>query len=184
VCEGQALDMEFNSRQDINLQDYLNMIEKKTAWLLKTAAIIGGHIGLGNEKEISALDNFALNLGMGFQIQDDLLDLTAEEAKLGKTVGQDILEGKKTFLIISAMAKVKNKDDKELLNKFYKDNGLPLEYVPLIKDVMYRLDVIDETEKIIENYFKQARNYINLLPENIYSEMLVSMLKSLDKRNY
>ena len=93
MCEGQALDMEFNARQDITLTDYLKMIEKKTAWL-RTAAIIGGHIGLASVNEISALDNFALNLGLAFQIQDDLLDLTAEEAKLGKKIGQDIVEGK------------------------------------------------------------------------------------------
>ncbi len=105
ICEGQALDMEFESRAQVTPVEYLEMIQKKTATLLKVSAEIGGLIGEGSDDEVEALGLFAENLGYAFQVQDDLLDLFADEATLGKTHASDIKQGKRTFLIVHALSR-------------------------------------------------------------------------------
>jgi len=100
VCEGQALDKEFESRPQVSLKEYLNMIGKKTAWLLKASCEIGAILGSADAQRIAALGNFGYQIGLGFQIQDDLLDMIAEESKLGKRVGSDFRMSKKTYVTI------------------------------------------------------------------------------------
>lgn len=100
VCEGQALDKEFEARDDIQLEEYLDMIAKKTAWLIKTACALGAHCGNGTPEQVDLLTSFGYNLGMGFQIQDDLLDFVADENKLGKKVGSDFRMHKTTYVTL------------------------------------------------------------------------------------
>ncbi len=100
VCEGQALDKEFESRSRVGLDEYLEMIGKKTAWLIKTSCEIGAILGGANSQEIHALGDFGYQIGIGFQIQDDLLDIIAEEEKLGKRVGSDFRMDKKTYVTL------------------------------------------------------------------------------------
>jgi geranylgeranyl pyrophosphate synthase len=182
VCEGQALDMLYGERQDVSLEDYLLMIRKKTSLMLETAALIGGHSAEGSEAELEALRNYAENLGLAFQIQDDLLDLTADEAALGKKIGKDIVEGKKTYLIILANAKVKEEADKSLLTSFYENNGLPYEQVEKIKEMMDRLGILEETRNEAQRYFEKAKEYLNLLNNNGYVEALRELADSLNDR--
>jgi len=103
ICEGQEMDMEFEERNDVSESEYLKMIGKKTAVLLEAATKAGAILGNGNEEQISALAKFGLSLGMAFQIHDDILGVTADEEKLGKPVGSDIVEGKKNLVMIKAM---------------------------------------------------------------------------------
>ena len=103
VCEGQQLDMDFEQRDNVELGDYIRMIELKTSVLLATSlrlgAILGG-AGSGNQEH---LYEFGKNLGIGFQVQDDYLDAFGDPGKFGKQVGGDILANKKTFLMIKAL---------------------------------------------------------------------------------
>jgi len=101
ICEGQALDKTFETEDTVSEPAYLEMISKKTATLIKLACEIGGIVGEGNTAEITALAEFGYNIGMGFQIQDDLLDILADETVLGKKVGSDLQMNKKTIISIN-----------------------------------------------------------------------------------
>jgi geranylgeranyl diphosphate synthase type II len=103
VCEGQQLDMDFEGRDKVTMEEYLRMIELKTSVLLAASLQIGsilGGAGLGNQQH---LYQFGINLGLAFQIQDDYLDCYGDASKFGKQVGGDIVVGKKTFLLIKTL---------------------------------------------------------------------------------
>lgn len=110
VCEGQALDLEFEHRNDVTLENYFEMIEKKTGTLISISTELGALVGDGTAKQATALRTFGRHLGRAFQLQDDLLDVVAEEKKLGKRIGGDIIEGKKTFLLLKSLKKARGKD--------------------------------------------------------------------------
>ena len=184
VCEGQAYDMQFNGKKDVTLEDYILMITKKTARLLETSAVIGGFCGNGTEEQIITLRNYANSLGLAFQIQDDLLDISAEQAELGKTIGLDIIEGKKTFLIIKAIEKATNSKDKKLLRKFIEGNGLSKEYISDMQEMFKRLSIYQEAQIRINEYFEKAEKETYKLPDNDYSGMLRWLLKRLNKRKF
>ena len=184
VCEGQALDMEFNSRKDVTIDNYLQMIEKKTAKLLESCVLLGGSIAGGNDWELEALYNYAKYLGIGFQIQDDLLDLTANQAKLGKKIGQDIIEGKKTFLIIKSLELAEKSEDRELLNLFYEKKGLDESYIPKFNEMLNRLGVFVESKKLAGLYFNQSLESLSGLKDNHYVQMLAWVTDSLRDRSY
>ncbi len=114
VCEGQALDKEFESRWNVTLDEYFTMIAKKTATLIALCGELGGMIGKGTPEQVQALHDFGYHLGIAFQIQDDLLDITADEKKLGKTWGSDIMRKKKTLLLLHALKAASPPDRKEL----------------------------------------------------------------------
>jgi geranylgeranyl diphosphate synthase type I len=100
ICEGQQLDMEFERRKQVREEEYLNMIRKKTAALFRLSAWGGAIIGGGSYREIEALSNYGLYLGLSFQIWDDYLDISSDEKTLGKTIGNDIRNGKKTLIAV------------------------------------------------------------------------------------
>ncbi|HXX63097.1 MAG TPA: polyprenyl synthetase family protein, partial [Bacteroidota bacterium] len=101
VCDGQALDMELERRTDVSVREYFPMIDKKTGALLSAAAVLGGMVGGGTRLELGALGRFGRMLGRAFQLQDDLLDVVADPRSFGKAIGGDIIEGKKTFLLLT-----------------------------------------------------------------------------------
>jgi geranylgeranyl diphosphate synthase type II len=103
VCEGQQLDMDFEKREQVTLEEYLKMIELKTSVLLASSLQIGAIIGGAGESNQRHLYQFGRNLGLAFQVQDDYLDAFGDPAKFGKQVGGDIITNKKTFLLIKAM---------------------------------------------------------------------------------
>lgn len=184
VCEGQVYDMQFNSRKDVSLNEYLTMIHKKTAKLLETCVVIGGHRGGASKEQIEALKNYAFNLGLAFQIQDDMLDMIADEKKLGKKVGLDIQEGKKTFLIIKALESAVKPEHKELLDKYYESNGLPFEYVEKFREMFEELGVFEFAQNEVDKYFADAEQAIDILPDNIGKAGLLGLIKKLNNRVY
>jgi len=104
LSEGQNMDMAFESRTDVSEAEYLEMIYKKTGALFQASAEMGGVIGGGDERSIRLLGEYGRNMGIGFQIFDDYLGMTSKEEVLGKSVGNDIREGKKTLIVIKALA--------------------------------------------------------------------------------
>ena len=124
VCEGQSLDKDFEIRKNVTIQEYLTMIQKKTAALIQMCCSIGAQIGNGTEVEIKALEKYGKNIGRAFQLKDDLLDIMGDAEDFGKNVGGDLVEGKKTFLFLKALELAKGKDKKELLR--YGSNMEPL----------------------------------------------------------
>lgn len=115
VCEGQQLDMEFESRDDVSIEEYIEMIRLKTAVLLGGAVKLGAIVGGADEKNAELLYQFGENLGIAFQLQDDILDVYGDPEKFGKQVGGDIIANKKTFLHLNAKALINAEETNILL---------------------------------------------------------------------
>lgn len=114
VCEGQQLDMEFEQRNDVSIPEYINMIRLKTAVLLGGAMKLGGIVGGASKTDADLLYQFGENLGIAFQLQDDILDVYGNPEKFGKQVGGDIIANKKTFLHLKALALAQGDEGKVL----------------------------------------------------------------------
>ncbi len=164
VCNGQSIDKIFETTTNVSISEYLDMIKKKTASLFETCCRIGGLLGGGNKKEVKALANFGKNLGIAFQIQDDLLDIIGDEKELGKTIGGDLVEGKKTYLFIKAMEKAKEKERKFLLN-LVKNKGISKNQIPLFKDIYIKLGILEEAKKDIKNFSVKALNSMRIFKD-------------------
>lgn len=117
VCEGQQLDMDYESKDDVNMSDYLRMIELKTSVALAASLKIGALLGGGGERNQNLLYEFGKKLGIAFQVQDDYLDAFGDGSKTGKQVGGDILANKKTFLLIHARESTSHNNELERLIK-------------------------------------------------------------------
>jgi len=124
VCEGQQMDMDYESQNNVNMNDYLRMIELKTSVALAASLKVGGLLGGGGERNQNLLYEFGKKLGIAFQVQDDYLDAFGDKNKTGKQVGGDILANKKTFLLIHAMESASHKKELEQLIKTNPDNKI------------------------------------------------------------
>lgn len=182
VCEGQGLDTEFETRKNVTLDEYIEMIGKKTAALAQTCCELGGYLGGGDKKDIKALSDYGLYLGIAFQIQDDLLDITADKVEFGKKIGGDLIEGKKTFLFIEALQKAKGKDKDQLL-KVIANKGIRSNQVQKYKELYERLGVLDDAKKAIRNYTNRALRSIDKLSDKRKIDIFYWLADSLIKRN-
>lgn len=116
ICEGQQYDVDFENRQEVKAEEYLEMIRLKTAVLLGCALQIGAWIGGACDEDAQELYDFGINIGLAFQLKDDLLDVYGDEATFGKKIGGDILANKKTYMLIHALELAKGNDAEELGN--------------------------------------------------------------------
>ena len=164
VCEGQSLDTDFELRKMVSLAEYIQMITKKTAAMSEMCCRIGAILGGGTKAQADALGSFGLNLGIAFQIQDDLLDIYADEKKFGKVIGGDLVEGKKTFLFIKALEKSKGEDRIKLL-KVIERKGIRRNQVGTYKEIYERLGVLEAAKQEIQSYSHRALRSIHLLSE-------------------
>ena len=164
VCEGQSLDTDFEQRKNVTISEYLLMIKKKTAAMAEMCCKIGALLGGGSNPQVNALGNYGMNLGIAFQIQDDLLDISADEKKFGKTIGGDLVEGKKTFLFLEALEKSKGENRKKLL-KVIERKGIRKNQVKTYKLIYEELGVLNDARKKIQYYTDKALRSINLLDE-------------------
>lgn len=162
VCEGQALDKEFELRHDVTVDEYITMIYKKTAALLVGCFTVGAKIGKANQEQIEAIKDYAKYLGLAFQIQDDYLDTFSDENIFGKKVGLDIVEGKKTFLLLKALELAQG-EDKEQLNLLLKNKGTTFENVNNYQNIYKKYNVDRLALDKVEEYIKLANNSIEKL---------------------
>ncbi len=162
VCEGQQYDMDFENRQKVTVVEYMRMIELKTSVLLAGAAMIGAQLGGASEADSRKLYKFAVELGLAFQLQDDLLDSYGDE-RLGKPIGGDILEGKKTYLMITAMSRA-GEADREILRSTHTDPVLTREEkIARVREVYDRLEIPRLTEQQISLRFERALALLDTL---------------------
>ena len=162
VCEGQQYDMDFESKPKVSVVEYMHMIELKTSVLLGGAAMIGALLGGAPEEDCRKLHRFAIELGLAFQLQDDLLDSYGDE-RLGKSIGGDILEGKKTYLMITAMSHA-DEADREVLRSTAQNPALTdAEKIAAVKAVYDRYDVPRLTEQQISIRFERALSVLDKL---------------------
>lgn len=156
VCEGQQVDMEFEQRTDVTMEEYMSMIDKKTAALLAGATMIGAIQGGADTLSRQHLFSFATELGLAFQLQDDLLDAFGTEAQLGKPIGGDILEGKKSFLMLTAFERADATTSKTL-HALLSDNTMaPEEKISRVLEIYNLLGVREAAENEINLHFKRA----------------------------
>jgi geranylgeranyl diphosphate synthase, type II len=156
VCEGQAYDKDFEQRQDVSIDDYINMIDLKTAKIAETAAVLGA-LAAENTSDVEALRSFAHHVGIAFQIQDDLLDLIAEHADFGKTIGGDILEGKRTFLLLKLVERERSLEasERELIDRVLGRKATQ-DDIAQIRVSMQRTGVLDEARTAVEEHTQLA----------------------------
>ena len=156
VCDGQQLDVDFEIRNDVTIDEYINMIRLKTSVLVAAALKMGAIIAETNETDANSIYDFGLNLGIAFQLQDDYLDTFGNPATFGKQVGGDIIENKKTYLYLKAL-EIANKEDQQKLHYFYnqklEENSMKIDQVTR---VFYRNDIPKLIKEQIADYTNKA----------------------------
>ena len=163
VCEGQQYDMDFESRQKVSVVEYMHMIELKTSVLLAGAAAIGAVLGDASEEDCRQIYRYALELGLAFQLQDDLLDSYGTQEELGKRIGGDILEGKKTCLMLNAMSRA-TEEDREVLRSTYLDASLSDdEKIERVKAIYDKYDIPHLINQQISLRFDRALSILDSL---------------------
>lgn len=156
VCEGQQVDMEFESRNDVTMEEYMSMINKKTAALLAGATMIGAIQGGADTLSRQHLFSFATELGLAFQLQDDLLDAYGTEAQLGKPIGGDIVEDKKSFLMLTAFAEADAPTRKRLQSLLEDKTMAPEDKIREVLTLYNSLGVKEIAEREINTHFTKA----------------------------
>lgn len=180
VCQGQQADMNFEKRSNVSIEEYIEMIRLKTAVLLAGSMKIGALIGGANKEDAKLLYEFGENLGIAFQLQDDILDVYGDPKKFGKQVGGDILADKKTFILIKALELAQGEIESEmhdLMNKPLADSSQKINAVTRIYNVL-GVKQLAETE--MENYVRKAINALDKIEvENSRKELLRSFANQL-----
>jgi geranylgeranyl diphosphate synthase, type II len=156
VCEGQQLDMEFENRLNVEELEYLEMIRLKTAVLLACGLKAGALLANADIKIANQLYEYGINLGIAFQLQDDLLDSFGSQESFGKKIGGDILANKKTFLSIKALENATGEVKSELLSWISKTGYNPSEKIAAVLDIYNQLNIKELTEQKIESYFQKC----------------------------
>ncbi len=156
VCEGQQWDMEFETTDVVSEAQYINMIRLKTAVLLGFSLELGAILADASEDDRKALREFGTNIGIGFQLKDDLLDAYADPEKFGKQVGGDIIANKKTFLLIKAREKAQGKIKRELAEWLAVKKFNKKQKVEAVKSIYNTLGVQTLAEKKVDQFFRKG----------------------------
>lgn len=156
VCEGQQIDMNFEQRSDVTVEEYLEMIRLKTAVLLGMSLRLGGTLAGLSQKDTALLCTFGEKIGVGFQLKDDLLDVFSDQEKFGKQVGGDIISNKKTFLLINALKSAKGETAKTLADWIARKEFDKEEKVKVVKEIYEQLAIKQLTEDAIQSYFDEG----------------------------
>ena len=182
ICEGQQYDVDFETMEQVAIDDYLKMIRLKTAVLLATALQMGAYIAGANDEQQEALYQFGIHVGLAFQIQDDILDVWGDPATFGKAIGGDISCNKKTFVLLTALQMANAEDRLELerwLGKTLEDNQ---EKIAAVTHIYNRAGVRDACEAVVERYTATALGILDRLPQNSATEQLRQLAEKLHKR--
>jgi|TARA_B110000967_G_scaffold206435_1_gene253138 geranylgeranyl diphosphate synthase type II len=178
VCEGQQWDMDFETQSDVSITDYLKMIEYKTAVLLGAALQIGGITAGASTKEQNHLYAFGRDLGIAFQLKDDLLDAFGNIETFGKQVGGDIMANKKTYLYLKALS-LSDKKQRADLKQYFSTNDTSQLKVDSVKAIFYKLAIPELTTNLIKEYHLKAMDNLaainseNKEPLLVFSSLLM-----------
>ena len=166
VCRGQQYDMNFETQKTVSISDYIEMIRLKTAVLLGACVKIGAIIGNASEEDSTMANNFAENLGIAFQLKDDLLDVYSNQDVFGKKTGGDIVANKKTFLYLKALELLSGEKKKDLELWFATTENDEFLKVAAVKDIYNSIDIKTHTEQAIKEYYKKAIAYLDAISIN------------------
>jgi geranylgeranyl diphosphate synthase type II len=182
ICEGQALDREFETAAVVTLDDYFHMIEKKTARLLALSCEMGAILGGGSETQVRALREFGGLLGRAFQVQDDLLDLIAEEKTLGKTIGSDLAQKKRTFLLVHALSAA-SPSQRDRIEAILALPSIGASEVSAMRAIFEETGSLQAAQQSVEGTIRKAREQLARLPASQARDDLEALLLKVLKRN-
>ncbi len=183
VCEGQAYDMEFVDRSDVQLDEYIQMISGKTSALIAASLKMGGIAANASDQKLETLYKLGMEMGIAFQIQDDLLDATADPEKFGKRPGGDIIEGKKTYLTILALERA-DKQQQETITRVLEDSNSSQNDVDEVLEIMKDLNVIADVNDIVQTHYQNCYSYIEQFDSTPYRQELQNLLIFLQNRDH
>jgi geranylgeranyl diphosphate synthase, type I len=176
ICEGQQLDMEFESHKTVTEQEYLDMIGKKTGALFELAGKGGAMIGGGTPPEIAALKTYGMTLGLAFQIWDDYLDMSSTAATLGKDIGNDIRNGKKTLIAVHSLTNATGRN-KKLLDEVFGNHAASEQEVASVYDLFKELGSVEYAQNRALQLVDHAKDAITILRPSDAKELLYHLIE-------
>jgi len=179
--EGQIMDMLFEGRESVSEAEYMTMIQKKTGALIEAAVKIGCIVGGGSAKQLGAFSVYGRNCGVAFQIKDDVLDLVADQRVLGKPVGSDIRSGKKTLIIVHALAKAGKDDRRLILSVLGRGDATDAEVGEVIEK-LGKTGSIDYAERKVRELTAAAKKALDALPDSEAKSSLLELADYLIER--
>lgn len=183
LCNGQALDMNFEKDSTISISDYLEMCRLKTGALFKTSMKVGGIAANMNREQSTAVETFGEKLGIGFQIADDILGLLADEKKLGKPVGSDIREGKKTYLLLWALDHLESAEKAQLIGILAKKEKSDSE-IEFAKKLIIKSGAVEQAQQQAEEYISNAIHSLAIFPQSKARQDLEKIARLSVKREF
>lgn len=183
LCQGQVLDMIFEKRDDVTEEEYMHMISGKTGALTEAATKVGGLLGNADQKQFESLASYGRLIGIAFQIQDDVLGVWGKQEKFGKPIGSDIREGKRTLIIVRALATASEKDRETLLRAFGKRNATNAEIKKAI-EVLRGVGAIDYVAERARKLVADAKLKLKVLHESNAKEALLELADFVVEREF
>ena len=181
LCEGQAMDKDFEQRPDVTTRKYLDMIDRKTGALLAASLEMGGILGEATSDQLSVLRDVGIETGRAFQIRDDYLDLVADDARWGKAIGGDLMEGKKTFLLLEALDRATGAD-RAFFARIHHGAGLAAGDIDEARQRMDALGVLAAARERVACHSEAAVRSLGALPKGAASQSLHWVIQEMAAR--
>ena len=178
VCEGQQMDMDFEKREAVAIQEYIKMIELKTAALLAGSLQMGAILADVSPKEVDTLGQVGRNIGIAFQLQDDYLDTFGDPAFFGKKVGGDIVQNKKTYLFLKALEVANETQKEELRHCYFEYQGLEADKINQVKSIFESLGIPSVSKELMQTYQSCALKLLESL-SSTRKELLLGLIDDL-----
>lgn len=184
VCEGQQWDMEFETRTDVSVDEYIEMIRLKTSVLLAGALKIGAILGGASMEDAQLLYDFGIRMGLAFQLQDDYLDVYGDPAVFGKKIGGDILCNKKTYMLITALEKADEATHRELLDWIEAKEYVPASKVEAVTAIYNKVGVGELCLRKIDAYYEEAQELLRKVQveDTLKQNLLNFTLKLMNRK--
>jgi geranylgeranyl diphosphate synthase type I len=183
ICEGQVLDVSFPDTRDISPEDYIFMVGGKTSALFKACAEIGAIVGGANKEDVERLGSFAWDAGLAFQIVDDVLGATGDEETLGKPVGSDFREGKKTLLVVHALENASPSEKNAILKVLGEGNADPRD-IEAAKEALASTGAIDYAKGKAAEYVRSSKESLEAFPDVQPRRDLLGLIDYFSSRDY
>jgi len=174
ICRGQASDMLFEGRSDVSEQEYLKMVGEKTGALIEASTKVGALLGKGKPEQVKALAEYGRLIGVAFQIHDDLLGVVGKQKKFGKPIGSDVREGKRTLIIVRALAKASRGDRATLAHALGNEKASKAELTAAIK-ILKSTGAVDYVAKKAHELVRDAKAKLQLLPDSEAKRFLMAL---------
>ncbi len=181
ICEGQQYDMDFETREDVSIEEYIEMIRLKTSVLLANALRIGAYIAGADEQQQNALYEYGINIGLAFQIQDDILDVYGDPATFGKAIGGDICCNKKTYILLTALQRADDETRTEL-EQWLKTNDKSAQKIQAVTHIYTRTGAREVCEAVMQAYTREALSALDTLPQTDATDQLRRLAEKLVQR--